>query len=75
MNRTYVPVLGAFAVQGVSQASDTGADEAIRWQVTVTDAGRKVEEGNGQRGHGKKDVLIRTEGLRGGQVPLRPLGA
>lgn len=35
------PVLSAFAVQGVSQASDTGADEAIQWQVTVTDAGRK----------------------------------
>lgn len=41
LNKTYVPVLGVFAVQGVSQASDTGADEAIQWQVTVTDAGRK----------------------------------
>lgn len=41
LTKTYVPVLGAFAVQGVSQASDTGADEAIQWQVTVTDAGRK----------------------------------
>lgn len=41
LNKTYVPVLGVFAVQGVSQASDTGADEAIQWQVTVTDASRK----------------------------------
>lgn len=28
----------------------------------------------GKEDMGIEDMLIRTEGLRGGQVPLRPLG-